>query len=505
MKNIQAPLALAVGCLLLPCCTEDLDFDRISGDITAKPALMIPVANADMTVAELFPEGEQNVRYRTDEDGDRRLEIHSSCDSVLSYSIYDLLGIDGLTGRSFGTRMDLSPAQTLLDADPTGQASLSLSYTLALPVDLGDFELTSIETNYTITASYSGFGRPMTIDFGTADEPLPITLSGSGSKRVAVEGKSIAMADGSAQLTVAIDIPGGYQGSLGTVYIEVGFESVESITGSLPDYTFRTDTYRNITDLKSFKRFSSIIRFDDPSFTVTATNDSPLELVMQTHVENVGDHATLDRQTIEMPGATDDGPGLCSFTLSKRNSNIISFFHMVPEEVDYYADVNLRMPQGAGQITLSRTDSIYLGYNYCIPVEFSLDGTVDPDTMDLSDLENIEDVQRVKIYLSTQNSLPAGATVRLGLYDEDTGRTLTTVSVDNIFAMPEIDAKGKAHTMVDGEAVIELDEQQIAALRKSEALVVSVDLYTPDGKVVVLITENRFRLSLAFAAEVKLE
>ena len=59
--------------------------------------------------------------------------------------------------------------------------------------------------------------------------------------------------------------------------------------------------------------------------------------------------------------------------------------------------------------------------------------------------------------------------------------------------------------MVDGEAVIELDEQQIAALRKSEALVVSVDLYTPDGKVVVLITENRFRLSLAFAAEVKLE
>lgn len=503
MKHILFLLGIASILLATAGCTQDLDFDKVTGDVCVKPSLMIPLANADVTAGYLFEEVDGNVKHVLDDSGDKRIVIYSDRDSIVKYGVFDLFNIN-FDESSISQDIPLYGFNTLIDNASPSLPSVERSFSFDIELPTKNINLKSVNINYQINISYEDFDMPVDISWSLADAEFE-TETASGTSLIYKNYKrvDVDVVNNKMKFTLKLSADLATKAHLGKLQVSLNIDSVNSITGAVDNFGFTTEKVIQRTNLPAFKRTDGHIRFANPWFRLSSVNGIPLQISVVPYVYSLhGKAEKLANIPINLPAANNGQPVSHKDILDKDNSKVVDFFHVLPDSVEYYAAVSMTMPEGVETITLSPQDSICLGYGYEIPVEFTADTDLESDTIDISDISNLEDILRAKLYVNVSNELPISATINIAFCNSMTGRTLTKIVVDDIIAQPNIDASGKSTNMIKKERVVEFTPNDVEALRKSDQMIVSISMKTPDdGTVSVIVTKNRLKFSMALAAE----
>ena len=115
----------------------------------------------------------------------------------------------------------------------------------------------------------------------------------------------------------------------------------------------------------------------------------------------------------------------------------------MPDSLSYHCDITASMPSDKESVTICSDDILYLGYSYEIPVEFIVknDDPINTDTVDISDIPNLDDLDFAKLIVYTKNSLPFSLSIKLITFDSKTGNKYQTRS--DSLPIPKEGKKGK--------------------------------------------------------------
>lgn len=476
---------------------DDIEFDKIQDDIIVNPGLLLPLAEADVTVGYLFDEVKNCVSYYTDADGDECVQIYSRHDNLARYSMLEMLNLDALKlSQSISI-----PLAALAAAEPDANGVSTTSYTAQLPLGVGYIDIDELVCDYTISTYASYYGSNIELSVQIADNTT--TLGNGNSNSQTTLDAAIACADGALPIrftlstTNASDLP-----YYSTLDVSFSIDRIKSVSGSAAPFIFRTSEYINITGLNDFKRLGGSMKFRNPEVSLHCDNNTPFDFTIMPEINTVDENAValkVGSYTIEHQSADQQ------ITLNNDNSNIGTFFKSIPDSLSYLCRATCQMPAGTSRITVTDTDSLFLGYSYRIPVEFSIDDQLDPDTVQISDIPDLDQVKRCKIICTTTNSLPLEAHLQLALRNSRTNQILTTVSIDDIISAPSVNEKGKSTDSKHYKTTVDLSNQQIKALGQADEMLVSVHVKSPQGKYVTIKTSDRLKFNIAIATELELK
>lgn len=501
-KTLKHPLLLSLTLLASVSCTDDVDFDMISEEIIAKPSLLLPIANADVTIGYLFDEVDNRVNYYLDEDGDERIELKTVQDSLVSYSLFDLL----FSNNDLHVSKVLDLSALNLSNYVTSSEETSISRIISLPLYTQGIELSSVNCNYTMQMSTEGFTVPadITINFGGCNETFSLNNSSTPQTAIGKE-KEITATNDEILIHLIIKVPANATGSLGKLSFDIEITDVNNITGSVNEISFSTAEYIKMTGMKNFKRLGKSINFDNPQLFLSYTNNTPLNFSFVPTVHSVADNNpgnTLETETYNIANNTVGG----SILFDKSNSNLSMFFEDIPDSLSYKSLITISMPEGATSVTVNKSDSLFLGYSYRIPFEFTLkeDSYFNADTLEIDDIPNIEDINRAKLIFTTENSIPATLNVNLIARDSESKRLYTPIEVGPIITSPGLNEKGKSIGSKSNTTTLKLTDKEIKDLANSDEIIVQVTLTGEKDKVIVPITSNFIKFDFALAAEFEL-
>jgi hypothetical protein len=122
------------------------------------------------------------------------------------------------------------------------------------------------------------------------------------------------------------------------------------------------------------------------------------------------------------------------------------------------------------------------------------------DTIDITDIPNLDDMKRSKLVVYAENSLPLSIGTKLVTYDSSTGQKYSSIEVEEMGRVPNIDANGKSTEKTTLSTTRELTREQMDDLSRSDGLIVQITLDTPDGRYVVPTSDNVFIFDVSLVA-----
>lgn len=486
--------------VMLTACYDEVDFDMISDEVSASPSLMLPLAKADVTVAYMFDEVENCIEYVRDEDGDERLLINSNHDSIAAFSLYDMLQIDA-DGVSFDYPLNLS-SFSVAEMTSAGEDSVSLPIVFSIPIPTDVIQISSLDCDYQIDITCNDFTirTNVTIDLGGSKSTFDVKKT-SQYTTINATGKKMLISDNEIPVKMTLKVASDDAGSFGSMNIDLQIKRPNSITGIMNNLSFVTDQYINMTGLKNFNRLGKESQFRNPELFLSYTNNTDLHFDVTPDVvsrKNSTKRKTLDTAPFSVESRDIDKV----ITFDKENSNIASFFKDVPDSILYCCKVDASMAKGSSNVTIHSNDTLYLGYSYNIPVEFTISkkDVIHADTIDITDIPNLDDMKRSKLVVYAENSLPLSIGTKLVTYDSSTGQKYSSIEVEEMGRVPNIDANGKSTEKTTLSTTRELTREQMDDLSRSDGLIVQITLDTPDGRYVVPTSDNVFIFDVSLVA-----
>lgn len=478
-------------------CMDDMEFNKISDKVNVSPSILLPIATADVDVRYLFDMAENAVETYEAEDGTHRIRLRANHDSISSYSIFDLLGL-AKSDIVYSRQFDWSSYNTKYITK-----DISLDASMSMPImekkETG-IEITDAVLTYELNITYTDFEHPASLNFDFAGKKMTVEMKGSGKETFGDTQATISVDKGKLDLGITLNVPATGDGSLGKVTVEAKLKELNSISGSTSAINLPTSTSISLTHMRPFRRISRNMKWKNPQLWITCTNKLPLNGKFSPNVTSVGDkEMLLTSTTYEIPSGKVGFEAL----IDNKNSNIEKFFNNVPDTVTFDANIELTMPEGENAITLNRTDSIYLGYRYNVPFEFMMDTDFDCDTVEISEVPNMDHVLRAKFVSNIVNGLPCGISVVLQLMNTDKGETYSAIDLEDIAKMPEVNSNGVSTSETESVKSVELTRENINDLSKSNALIVRVRLDTGDQYICPKI-EDRLQIDMSLAAEIDL-
>lgn len=485
---------------LFTSCYDDVDFDKVSDEIAAQPALLLPLANADVTVEYLFDEQENCVKYVTDEEGDQRIVISSDHDSIATLPLYQLININ-TNDMKIEKLLDIS-SYTSSDMTSTDEDSISLPILLALPLTNDYMSITSAKADYTISLKCNSFSIPanITVDIGGNKTYLDVKKSSTGIQTNTTDG-ILRVYDNEIPIKITVKVSAKDVGSLGTIDFLLSLSELKSITGEMEDLHFTTNHYIHMTGMKQFNRIGKEVDFRNPQVLLSYSNSSDINFNVVpniTAIKKSNYKDALHTSPFDISDNETDG----SLLFDNNNSNVGLFFKQVPDSLSYHCDITGSMPSDKKSVTICSDDILYLGYSYEIPVEFIVknDDPINTDTVDISDIPNLDDLDFAKLIVYTKNSLPFSLSIKLITFDSKTGNKYSSLHIADACRSPKLDSNGKSTNDIETKSSLELTRQQMDDLHRTDRLIVQVSLETPEERYVVLKTDDIFKMNISLAA-----
>ncbi len=493
---------LVVLSTITSCGIDDLDTDKISfSSVEISPGIMIPVATADVSVEYLFDKQDNAIEYYV-EDGYNKIRICANHDSIIAYSMLDKIGMaNALTPYMGIVQFPDELSQIDFLSEEVASVSKDLTYVVSLkfPIDSIQATLSAVECSYALTLNWENFSHPITLDVNVAgnswDEPLTI----SGSSEFTKDTTAIfSIVDNTivANLTITTNTTGG--GSLGNLWYTFAINNIESVSGRISNLAINSDTYISFAALGEFRRLMDNVDFKDPHLWITATNATDLSGTISPDL-----------------GSAEDG-NLASFiaedglTLPRRQSiekdiadqRLKDLLADAPDSLAYNALIELS--DGGSMATIRKDDSLFVGYHYVVPFTFKYDGEVgqseDGDTVSVSDLPELANIDEAKLLVTCENSFPMGGSVFVQLLEKDTHRKLSTIVANNILIKPET-VNGISDTPKNsGLQEVPLTPQNIEDLQNTDALLLKFFMSSED-EYVTPILENKLKIDIAIVAK----
>lgn len=503
-KVLSIGLCLLLQAMLVTSCYDDLDFDKFSDEVEVSPSLILPMAKSDVTAKYLFDEVDNCVEYFIDSDGDECITLRSDYDSLVAYSVFDLIGLN-CSGLSFETSVDASPYSSYISSSFYGD-SVTVPLRVELPLQAENANISSLNIDYMLMIIGEGFTVPASLEMMLGgltsycnDKELV------NGKMFAYQGKDVTINDNKIVIDIKLKVATGKSGQLGKLNVSLNVPKLNSATGSIDKFTMSTQRYIQMTGMYNFRRFANNIEFRNPVYKVTYSNSTDLQFDLMPNVlmvDRIKEWLQLRTDVIEITPNEKSG----EVPFDRNNSNVLDIFNAVPDSILYECNIDVSMSDDVDELTLYPTDSLYLGYSYDIPVEFKIDSNdkVYVDTMSISDMPSLDDLNRGKLIFSSENSLPVTVGVGFIPYDSRTKRTFTPIVAEAFATAPRLDEKGKSVESVLTNVSVELSSQQIKELAKADELIVQLLLDSSGEKYVVPKTDDRFAFTFSIALEFEL-
>ncbi len=522
-RPIQPALfAIVTGIsLLLGCATDEFELDRLSSRIKATPGVSIPLARANVEMRDILTEGEDLVKYYTDEDGNERLRLWHPEDSVVELSLKDFFNI------SAGA-LPLSIPQNVFNLS-------GFSGTTHFPVNLSSGTVSSFEASIEITVEYSNFAYPVDIEitFPSVNnaEYLSMVLNNTGVKTIEIDPAVIEVTNGHIPVTYSIAAQNSndvFPSTIADALFSFKIVELRKVRGVLGQKSFTVDTTIYDTNFEPLDDIDHDIRIKDPALHLTFSNGSPYTIQSISYIwstTRTGHQLNFEPNpvTIETDPAPNSNTALKdTITFNQETSpNVQSFFEQLPSQVFYKGEVTIN-PGGtvSDEIELTQDNSLVMGFIMDVPLTIAFSSTIQPDTVDL-DLGDITDnLEKGELLLQGSNGFPFTTRGRVLFWDEQTREVIDSVMTQPIEAAETTSIQGDDSELIvardnNGQFLstpfsqtIELTNTNIDNLRKSEKLIIFFTIESSDyseNKMVTLLTGYQFLMRVDLRTQLDLD
>lgn len=506
MKRATRALMLLMSAAMastLSGCLDGFETDKINSEVELSPSLLVPMATSNLSIEYLFEEKENAVEYYVadDEDGTNRIKLYSEHEKSISVSLIDFLGLGGTKSFNLGT-LDLSNVD-FEALKLAGQTTFLRTFTVELPLGGADnMTIHSFFSRLKISSSWSGFSRPMSMGVGSIGTYYMTDVKNDGSKEV--EGDmTFVPEDG--KLVVGIMCEGDVEGDgeWGSIDISISLSETDKIVCSTGQISANLGPSIEATNMGAFKNLSKAMYFENPRLWMTCDNSSSFDITIAPQVisvsaddEEEGNSTTLAPSPLSvqhwMEGEEE---------LNHSNSAIAEMLHPVPDYLQYSSAITLSMPSGKESVTVWRSDSVFLGYRYDIPIDFLMDGELSEDKISISDVPENSNIEEAKLIITSDNSMPFEFSIMATFIERGTGNYLSTINIPSMIEMPQLTEWGTSiGEKIHKVTTVTLSEKNIEDLQNSKAILFVTEA-SSNGVYVAPKLEDSANIDIALAVK----
>jgi hypothetical protein len=223
---------------------------------------------------------------------------------------------------------------------------------------------------------------------------------------------------------------------------------------------------------------------------------------------------------LDYPAAPAERKINSSFAIDKDNSAISQIVSMPPEYMTYSgtAIMNPAGNSGLRDNYIFGNGSLTASVEMEVPLEFRTANLQFADTLEnflKEENDNddnsfkTEDFKLLRVDLTAENGFPFGASLKMSLYDSETGIVKATVDAADIIKAAPVDVTGKAKGMTPTATKIEFTEDFFRNINKSDRIIFRFSLKTAeDGTRDVKIYSDyriKFNAALVLKTDINLK
>ncbi len=495
---------LLIG-LLASCIGEEFDTDKLSDEFNLTTGIALPLAVANITMGDILSEDTDYVKYYLDDDGNERIMLFQESDSVAHIGLNDMIKISS-------QNVDIPVPYSAFLIQP--QISQQLSFPLSIP----NANLSTVDISYTISMTGSELAEPITVNMTfpssvSSNSAIAVDLQ-SNESIVQTYTMRLDLSNNEIPIEVSIQPNNGTVNSnaVGNIAISMSDFNINYVKGSIGEIPISINNGQYDFDFDVFNNFPDGIEFDDPRFKILVNNSTPFKGLFDAQITGeLESKETIELITPELMSISECPSHLDvvsdTITIDKTNSNFKDFLFEVPKRFTYTGNLLLN-PEAdlSSEIELDDQSTIYMGYVVEVPLEVVINSTLDIDTIDMSDNDILQELQKAKLVINSENGFPFEAEAFIDFYDSESN-TITETIKANIIDAAEVDSRG----IVSGKSMkkeeIELNTEQIEKLNTIDKLIIRLGLKSSNyeqNQPVVILTNNELAVQISLKGEVSL-
>lgn len=502
MKKIWFNLLIIV--FIAGCDLDGFDTDKLSDEIELTSGIALPLAKANLTMADILSEETDFVKYYRDNQGNERIMLFEDNDSVAFIGLNDFLKLS-----SQNIDIPVPYASFAIQSEISSQVNI--------PISVPNATLKTAEINYSLNVSGSDLDYPiiLSIGFPTETESLPIEIELEGNDSFSQNyTQRLKLTNNEIPLQISLKSSNGNVNSqqVGKIAIQLDNFSINYIKGSVGEIQVNVENGTYNFDFDIFNKFPDGIIFDDPKLKLLVNNSTPFDGLFNTQISGLIEND----QSIDLLTPSVMSISACPFdkdlvsdtiVIDKNNSNFQDFLYEVPNKFTYKGDLTLN--QGAklnDEIELDDQSRIYMGYMVEIPLEVIINSTLEIDSIDLAENDILKDLINAKLEINSINGFPFDAEAVIDFYNASDDIITETIET-NIIDAAGVDDNGIVTTKAEKKEVIELTSEQIEKLSSSDKLIIRLGLRSSDydqNQPVVILTNNNLSVQIALKGQVSL-
>ncbi|MCU4155340.1 hypothetical protein J1N10_05095 [Carboxylicivirga sp. A043] len=493
MKKLVVAL---LSITLFSCIGDDFNTDKLSGEIELDTGLALPLVNASVTMADIFSESADYVKYYTDEQGFERIMLYQDKDSVRYIDLDDIYQVEVKSA-------DI-PIPFLFLNDGAEHTIDDVN----IPIEVDNGSISKMKLSYELHVSGTDFATPLyvrvffpTVNAEQGGKTIEMTVDNDTPVIQFHENDSFELVDGKLPTTLTFrSINEGLRFNalqIGTLSVSMEKYNFDYIKGTLTEIITRFDRGSFEFDFDILEEMSDGIEFIKPDLKLLVTNSTPFAgLIMPVFTAEGGSVDGMQLtifDNIIVPPAPENVTSVSDTISLDKNSNLKEFFSGIPDLVNYSADLILHPGYAlTEEVELDNSSSVYFGYMIEIPAEFLLNASITTDTIDISDIDFVQDFVKARLDVKGISSFPFEAEAFIDIYNEEGKQVRETIKAI-ILNPAEVNSDGIATKVTERFSQVNLTDNQISELSEADKLIVRFKLRSvnyEDRQPVVILTNN---------------
>ena len=428
---------LLISSLLSSCMQEEFEFDKLSDEMEFEVGVFAPMAKGALSLDDLIREVDSSGALSTDEEG---LIYLSYEDSLASFMANDIIDIPDQQFDEVVLESDVDvPPYVDWGDSIVVERTQQLTWTFSQNEQIDSIRLYTGDFRFEVSSTFRHTGYVELYSPSVTKEGEPyrqrIQISSPSGTFSQVEVFDLSgylftlntdASTGDTELRlefrVVLDNSGNGISSSDRIDIATNFTNMEfeSIYGYVGNYQLAGETGNFEIDLFD-NTLEGDIFFEAPEVTFHIDNGYgvPVEVSIDqfegrkedTAPINLSFAAGVNPFSIAYPDISQEGEIVKdTISLDKTNTSIDDFINYKPEVIAYEVSAASNPENDPGIYNFAHRDSrLDVGVEFVLPLwfsasNFSLQDTID---MDLSDIDNYEDIDQLGFRLAVENELPA--------------------------------------------------------------------------------------------------
>lgn len=499
MKNIW--MCLLLTGLLASCIGDEFNTEKLVSEIELNSGIALPLAKADITMGDILSEETDFVKYYKDADGNERIMLVQDEDSVSHIGLNDMVQLS-----SQSTDIPVPYAAFLVEPEISSQVNI--------PLNISNANLSAIDINYTLSMTGHNLIEPITVQITFSNADMLEVILQDNDRFEQNYTMPLSVNNNEIPIDVRIKPTNGTPSTNETGQLSIGMSDIHInyIRGTIGEIPIQIDNGQYNFEFDVFNNFPDGIEFDDPKLKLLINNATPFSGLFNAQITGeLGNNGSIDLLT----------PSLMSFnacpanqdvvsdtiTIDKDNSNFKDFLFEVPTSFAY--EGHLLLNPGAdinSEVELDNMSTIYMGYAVEVPLEVIINSTLTVDTMNISDIDMLDELQKAKLVINSINGFPFEAEAFIDLFDSESNTVTETIEA-SIIEAAEVDAEGIVSSKTENTEEIELSNDQIEKLKSADQMILRLGLKSSNfeaNQPVVILTDNDLSLQLSLKGQLKL-